>query len=215
MELIYTIPGLGTTKDLFKNISIPNYQLKVLHWPEPQAGWSLKDYAQKFLDQIDATVPVNLMGVSFGGMLCSEIAELIPTKKIILISSCKNRSELPPGIKILKTLPLQRFVNDRLYRAFAEKLSWAVGFEKNYLPEFLQMMRSMPRNYFKYCIDMIIRWNKTSNNTAIHHIHGNADTLLPHTFVKNYEVIEKGNHAMILYKAAEINVLLNTYFNGL
>lgn len=215
MELIYTIPGLGTTKDLFKNISIPGHRLKVLDWPEPKAKASLKEYASCFLDQINLTSPINLMGVSFGGMLCCEIAELVPTKKTVIISSCKNSTELPPGIKILKTLPVQKMINDELYRTFASRLSWIVGFEKDYLPEFLTMMRTMPTNYFKYCVDMIINWDKKNNTHPVYHIHGNADTLLPHSFIKNCELIKEGNHAMIVYKAPEINVLLNKFFNGL
>lgn len=215
MKVIYTIPGLGTTKDLFKHISVPNYQLKVLDWPQPQLGWTLKQYAKAFIDQIDTSEPVNLCGVSFGGMLCCEIADLIKTEKIILISSCKNRNELPPTIKLLKTLPVQKIMSDKLYRSFAEKLSWAVGFQKDYLPEFLAMMNSMPPDYFKYCIDMIVNWDKTTNAQTIHHMHGNADTLLPHSYIKNYESIAKGNHAMIVYKAAEINASLNKLLNGL
>lgn len=214
MEVIYTIPGLGTTKELFKNISIPNHQLKVLDWPEPQAGWTLKDYAKAFIKQIDVSSPIHLMGVSFGGMLCCEIADFIKTDKIVMISSCKNRNELPPTIKFLRTLPFQKLLNDDLYRAFASKLSWVVGFEKAYLPDFLRMMKAMPENYFKYCIDMIINWDKTSNTQVIHHIHGDADSLLPHTYIKNYEVIANGNHAMVVYKAAEINIFLNRIFNG-
>jgi len=212
--IIYTIPGLGTTKELFKYISIPNHQLEVLDWPEPQALWTLKDYALAFTKQIDTSSPVSLMGVSFGGMLCCEIADVIQTNKLVLISSCKNRNELPPTIKVLKTLPLQKIINDDLYRTFASKLSWIVGFEKVYLPQFLEMMGKMPKNYFKYCIDMIINWDKTSNNQKIYHIHGDVDNLLPHTYIKNFDVLHNGNHAMIVYKAAEINIFLNRIFNG-
>ncbi|PBQ32160.1 hypothetical protein CNR22_10370 [Sphingobacteriaceae bacterium] len=215
MHVIYTIPGLGTTKELFKNISVPNFQVKVMEWPEPKTGWNLKDYAREFVEQIDTTSPVNLMGVSFGGMLCAEIADMIPVNKIVLISSCKNRTELPANIRILKTLPVQKLVTDSLYRSLASKLNWIVGFEKDYLPEFLRMLEQMPKNYFKYCVDMIIHWDKKSNTQKIYHIHGNADNLLSHTSIKEYQLIEHGNHAMIVYKAQEINSLLNTYFNGL
>jgi hypothetical protein len=155
------------------------------------------------------------MGVSFGGMLCSEISDLIPVNKVVLISSCKNRTELPPNIKILKTLPVQKLVTDALYRAFASRLSWIVGFEKSYLPKFLKMMREMPKNYFKYCVDMIVQWDKKSDTQSIYHLHGNADNLLPHTFIKHCTIIENGNHAMVVYKATELNSLLNIYFNGL
>lgn len=215
MQTIYIIPGLGTTKDLFKNISVPNYKIEVMKWPQPQAGWSLRDYAKVFIEQLDATSPINLMGVSFGGMLCAEIADLVPVNKIVLISSCKNHTELPPNIRVLKTLPVQKLVTDSLYRVLASKLNWIVGFEKEYLSEFVNMMNQMPKDYFKYCVDMIVNWDKKSNTQKIFHIHGNSDNLLSHGSIKDYHLIENGNHAMIVYKAREINLLLNTYFNGL
>jgi len=215
LELIYTIPGLGTTKELFKNISVSGHQLKVLEWPKPSKGMTLKDYAKAFLDQIDTSQPVNLMGVSFGGLLCSELCDLVKTNKVVIISSCKSRNELPSTFRVLKMLPVQKLFNDNLYLSFASKLSWAVGFEKSYLPEFLPMMRSMPTDYFKYCINMLINWDKTTYSKKIYHIHGDADTLLPHAFVKDFETIKKGTHAMIVYKAKEINTFLNKFFNGL
>lgn len=186
-----------------------------MEWPNPQPVWSLKDYARAFIEQLDTTSPINLMGVSFGGMICAEIADLIPVNKIVLISSCKNRTELPPNIRILKTLPVQKLVSDSLYRSLASKLNWIVGFEKEYLPEFLKMMKQMPENYFKYCVDMIINWDKKTNTQKIYHIHGNSDNLLSHSCIQDYRLINGGNHAMVVYKAGEINSLLNTYFNGL
>jgi pimeloyl-ACP methyl ester carboxylesterase len=215
LELIYTIPGLGTTKDLFKNISVQHYSLKVLDWPEPQANQSLKEYAKTFLTQIDYSKPVNLMGVSFGGMLCCEIADLLPTKNIVLISSCKNKNELPSRIKFLRFFPIQKLLTDRFYRRLIPKSSWIVGFQKKELPEFKRMAEAMPPNYFKWCIHKIINWSKLENTQIIHHLHGNADRLLPHSNIRNFNVINNGNHAMIIYKADEINKHLNKIFNGL
>lgn len=215
MELVYTIPGLGTNKDLFKNISVKNHSLKVLEWPNPSANQTLQEYAKTFLSQIDSSAPINLMGVSFGGMLCCEIADLLPTKNIVLISSCKNKNELPARIKFLRFFPLQKLLSDRFYRRLIPKSSWIVGFQKTELPEFEAMAEAMPPDYFMRCIHKIINWNKSENTQTIHHLHGNADLLLPHRNIKNFETIDNGNHAMIIYKANEINKHLNRIFNGL
>lgn len=118
-------------------------------------------------------------------------------------------------LKGLKFLPVQKLISDKYYRRFAGRLSWLVGFKKSYLPEFIAMMQAMPANYFKLCISMIIRWDRRENTQKIYHIQGNADNLLPHTYLKNCEIIKNGNHAMIVYKADEINLFLNKIFNGL
>ncbi|WP_317899173.1 alpha/beta hydrolase [Aurantibacillus circumpalustris] len=214
MEIVYTIPGLGTDRNLFKNISIPQHSLKILEWPKPEPAFTLSDYAKTFIDQIDKSTPINMMGVSFGGMLCCEIADLIQVKKLVLISSCKTREELPIRIKFLKIFPLHKLVRDSGYRKLVSKLSWFIGFEKNDLFEFKQMAQSMPPNYFKYCIDMIINWPRKYNSQTIYHIHGLADRLLPSSKIKNFEPIKNGNHAMVVYKAHELNSILKKVFNG-
>ena len=112
MKTIYAIPGLGTTKDLFKNIKIPNYELKILDWPTTLPWYTLRDYSSKFIEQIDCSYPVNLIGVSFGGMLCSELSNQIKTDKVVLISSCKDISEFPTLLSERGRLGTARDVTD-------------------------------------------------------------------------------------------------------
>jgi len=41
-----------------------------------------------------------LIGLSFGGIMCTEIAKQIPVEKIIIISSIKHSGELPFWMKV-------------------------------------------------------------------------------------------------------------------
>lgn len=214
MEIIYAIPGLGTTKELYRNISIPNYEIKVLFWPEPKANYTLKDYAERFLVQIDTTVPVNLMGVSFGGMLCSELAEQIKTKKVILISSCKDISEFPFLLKALRIIPFHKLVSDKLVRFLAGTKRRFLGFEKSFDKIFFEMIQQMPPDYFSNAINYIINWDKKASKIEFIRIHGTSDKLLPNKN-KRYHLVKGGSHAMVLNKANEINVILNKELNGL
>src|SRR3954467_12850458 len=100
VNCIYAIPGLGNTKELYRNIFVPGYALKVLEWPEPGNATDLQTYAMAFLPQIDQREQVNLLGVSFGGMLCAELAEKLDTHKVFLVSSSKNRNEFPFSLKL-------------------------------------------------------------------------------------------------------------------
>jgi pimeloyl-ACP methyl ester carboxylesterase len=215
LKIIYAIPGLGTTKELFEAISIPDHQLKILEWPVPEGRQNMSEYAEMFLQQIDSSQPVNLIGVSFGGMLCCELAEKIKVDKLVLISSCKDRSELPVIFKILHFLPIHLLFSDRQYRWLASFSRSIIGFSKNYMPAYLEMVRSMPRNYFIRCFNMIVTWKRKNNLHPIYHIHGDADKLLSCKNIKKFDAINGGTHAMIVNQAGEINKLLNTHFNGL
>jgi esterase/lipase len=215
LKTIYAIPGLGTTAELFNGIYIPGYKIKILTWPVPQKTWTMKEYTAEILKQIDTSEPINIMGVSFGGMLCCEIADMVPVKRIALISSCKTMHELPVMFGILRKVPFHRMLSEKRFRALTRWSRWIIGFEKKYMPEYLKMVHSMPDHYFSRCFNMIVTWKRKSNKDSIFHIHGDADRLLSQRNIRNFENIKGGNHAMIVYKAAEINSLLNNYFNGL
>lgn len=215
MQTIYAIPGLGTDKELYRNIAIPNYQLKVLDWPQPEKNLSLEEYAAKFIPQINQSEPVNLIGVSFGGMLCAELAEQIKTNKVILISSCRNSSEFPYLLKALNYFPVHKLVPDGLVRLLAKSKRRFLGFEKSFEPTFVKMIDSMPGLYFSSCIRYIISWKRSTNTANIVQIHGMLDKLLFPRKINDFYAIEKGSHSMVLNRANEINDILNKEFNGL
>ena len=215
MNTIYAIPGLGTDRNLYMNIRVPNCELKVLEWPLPEKNLSMKDYSLKFLSQIDQSKPLFLLGVSFGGMLCTELAEYLKPAKTILVSSCRNREQFPFLLNILKYVPLHKIVPDKTIRLLAKANRKFLGFEKSAAPLFNRMIDSMPKNYFSWCIPYIVEWERYTNNVALVQIHGSADKLLPCKKIKNGYTISGGSHSMILNKGEEINVILKNEFNGL
>ncbi len=211
LKIIYAIPGLSTTKELFRYLKIENAHTIVLNWPEPRSNETMQSYAAEMAKQIDVTKPFYLLGVSFGGMLCVEIRKLIEPKKTFLISSCKNSNELPPQIKWFRYLPIHKIMPESLNRAMGRNVRRIVGFEKVFLPEFVKMVNSMPAGYFRSSFNCVISWEaKHEPDNNIIHIHGDADKLLPHKYVKADYVISGGNHAMIVYKANEISKIINT-----
>ncbi|MFN8117717.1 MAG: hypothetical protein U0W65_16530 [Bacteroidia bacterium] len=210
---IYAIPGLGTTEKLYVNTKIKGVEIIVLNWPTPEKNDTMESYARKFLPQINTNIPFCLLGVSFGGMICTELSKIISPKKIFLISSCKSRKELPWFIKTLKYIPLHRLISENQHRKMAYKGRWIIGFGKAYIPEFLGMVNSMTKNYFKYCINIIVNWNNTTLPKNTIHIHGDNDILLWYRFVKPDYTIEKGSHAMVVFQADEINKIIEKELN--
>lgn len=210
---IYAIPGLGTTEKLYVNTKITGVEIIVLNWPTPEKNDTMESYARKFLPQINTNIPFCLLGVSFGGMICTELSKIISPKKIFLISSCKSRKELPWFIKTFKYFPLHKLISEKQHRKMAYRGRWIIGFGKAYIPEFLGMVNSMTKNYFKYCINIIVNWNSTTLPKNTIHIHGDNDILLWYRFVKPDYTIEKGSHAMVVFQAEEINKIIEKELN--
>lgn len=206
--IIYAIPGLGTTEKLYVNTAVRNANIIVLEWPLPEKNDTMESYARKFLPQITTSEPFCLLGVSFGGMLCTELSRIISPQKIFLISTSKSRQELPWFIRFFKHVPVHKLVNEKLHRKMAYQGRWIVGFGKAYIPEFLGMVNSMSGNYFQNCINIIVNWNGKELPKNSVHIHGDHDRLLKLKFVKADHIISKGSHAMIVFQAEEINKII-------
>jgi len=209
MAVIYAIPGLGCNKWIYENLKVKGHSIKVLDWPPVKRHFTLKDYANEFLKQMDLTHEFYLMGVSFGGMLCIELGEVTEPEKIILISSAKNKNEFPNYFSVFKYFPVHLLLPESLHRKIA-LLSWKLlGFHKGLLPEFNQMIKSMPENHFRYCINYIVNWDRKSNSKPVIHIHGNGDKLLKYHKIKNVNyTVSNGSHAMVFTRSGEINQIL-------
>src|SRR5438046_2594666 len=96
MKTIYCFPGQGSDKRIFDSLTIsPDYQVKVIEYGTPQKHATMNSFARELAKQIDTTKPFVLLGVSLGGMICVELSEILKPEKTILISSAKNRNELP------------------------------------------------------------------------------------------------------------------------
>jgi hypothetical protein len=148
------------------------------------------------------------LGVSFGGMLCVELSQIIIPQKVFLISTSKHRKELPWFIRLLKYIAIHKLISEKHHRKMAYHGRWIIGFGGAYIPEFLGMVNSMNENYFKYCINIIVTWNGKETPKKSIHIHGDADRLLLYKNVESDYTISKGGHAMIVFQAEEINEII-------
>ena len=103
MTPIYFISGIGADERAFRLISLPGYEIRNVSWLEPLKNENLKSYSIRLSSQITTEDPI-IIGLSFGGIIAQEIALHIKTKKVIIISSLKNRKELPSLYKIAAAL---------------------------------------------------------------------------------------------------------------
>src|SRR6188474_3274769 len=94
MKEIYLLSGLGADKRVFDFVDFSGFNVNHIDWIEPQDNESLERYASRLLEQIKTPRP-SLIGVSFGGMVAVEIAKLMETNKIIIVSSAKTKLDIP------------------------------------------------------------------------------------------------------------------------
>ncbi|MCP9751582.1 alpha/beta hydrolase, partial [Ferruginibacter sp. HRS2-29] len=90
MKTIYLFSGLGADERVFKYLKFPGHHIVHIKWITALRNEPLAAYAKRLLEQVSTEHPI-LIGLSFGGIMAIEVSKLIPTEKVIIIASVKNR----------------------------------------------------------------------------------------------------------------------------
>jgi pimeloyl-ACP methyl ester carboxylesterase len=213
---VYLVTGQGFDQRVFNNIKLTqNFDTVHIIYTDPGKAHKLEDYARLLANQIDTTEKFSLIGVSFGGMICTEMCEFLNPEKVIIISSAKCRKEIPKLYKFFRYFPVNYVLPAFIYKAGGQTLRPI--FEKDDAQTnglFKEMLHDNNPKVLRYSTNMIINWNKKTYSDKIVHIHGEIDhTLLLKNIKANY-IIEGGTHLMVYTRADEINPLVNKLLNS-
>jgi pimeloyl-ACP methyl ester carboxylesterase len=209
---IYGFPGQGSNRHIFDSIILDSsFNMVVIEYGTPEKGASINTFAKQLSAQIDTTKPFILLGVSLGGMICVELSEILIPLKTIIISSAKNRMELPSRYKFQKMIPLNELFPGSLILASAKVLQPIVEPDRNKNKKtFQEMLNSKDAQYMKRTVKLIINWDRISNSKKIYHIHGDIDHTLPIKNIKSPDyIVKNGSHMMTLTNGKKISELLN------
>ena len=207
---VYFFPGQGSDERVFSEIK-PDTNFRIVHirYPIPAKGTTLPVYAALIGKQIDTSSAYIFVGLSLGGMICTELADFFKPEKIIIISSAKCRKELPFRYRFQKKIPLNRIIPEGWYKWGALLLQPIVEPDRNKNKQvFKSMLKNKNPTYLKRTVNMIINWERQKYDNRIIHIHGTKDHTIPIKPVKVTYSIENGSHMMTLTRGAEINTLM-------
>ncbi|MEN8156857.1 MAG: alpha/beta hydrolase [Bacteroidota bacterium] len=208
--IIYLFPGQGADYRQYREIEFPaGYDTVRISYPVPEKRENMREFALRFVPLIDQDAPFVLMGVSLGGMICTELADTLKAERVILISSAKSYKELPGRYNFSKRVAVNRIVPKGLTKAGARMLQGIVEPDRRYDKEtFKDMLKRKDACYLKRTVDMIVHWERTEHHPAIVHIHGDADHTIPVKHVNYDYLVEEGSHMMVLTRAGEISGII-------
>ena len=205
MKTIYCISGLGADERAFSNLKIEGYQLKVIQWLVPSRNETLYRYAKRMRAEIDTENPI-LMGLSFGGMMCIEIAKQIPVKKIIIISSIKSSLELPTWMKTVAWLKLNKILpvgSSKLTEPIQNRI---LGISTEEEKSIVAISRkNANKKYVTWAVKQAINWKSDWEHPQIYHIHGDNDKMFPINKLKPNYTLKDAGHFMIMNKADAVS----------
>ena len=209
MKTIYCISGLGADEKAFAKIRVPGYELKHLLWLTPIKNEPIAAYAKRMAEQITESNPV-LMGLSFGGIMCIEIAKLVPVDKVILISSIPSHKQMPLWMKAAGKLKLNRIVPLNAHMKLMQPMhDFFIGAKGEKEKEIVRRYRqNVQQDYLEWAINAILNWKNDWKPANLYHIHGDADRIFPIKKVKPDCIVKGGTHFMIFSKATDVSSYL-------
>lgn len=206
MKKIYCISGLGADEKAFSRIEIPGYQLEFIPWLTPGKEESIQAYAKRMSEVVQEEHPI-LMGLSFGGMMCIEIAKLINADKVILVSSVPTYKQLPWWMRTAGRFRLNKLLPIRSSTTLLQPVQdYHIGATTQEEKEMVRRYRKMVApDYLHWSINTILNWKNEWKPASLYHIHGDADRIFPLKNVQPDCVVTGGTHFMIFSKAKEIS----------
>jgi pimeloyl-ACP methyl ester carboxylesterase len=211
MREIYLISGLGADKRVFDFVDLSDFKINHVEWVPPLHHESIELYAKRLSEQIKTSQPT-IIGVSFGGMMAVEIAKIIDTDKVILISSAKTRYDIPFYFRMIGQLGINKIVPKILFKSINPLTYWFFGVKTDIGKDLLKKIINDTDEHFLYwAIDQIVNWRNTALLTNLTHIRGTDDRILPNSHC-DFKV-NNGGHLMIIDQGKEISNLIRKILN--
>ncbi len=214
---IYCVPGLSASSKIYEFIDLPkeDFEIHLLDWLIPEnINETIEHYAKRMCETITEENVV-LMGVSFGGVMVQEMSKIVHPKKIILISSIKNKSELPKRLKLAKSSRAYKLFPAKNINSFENFMGIVFGkMAKKRIEQYRIYLSVRDPLYLKWSVYNVLHWQQEKTLPNILHIHGDSDHIFPFKHIKNCANIKNGTHVMVLNRAREISKIIVENINN-
>jgi len=203
---VYGISGLGADKRVFDFLTL-DFEFIPVDWITPNKNEPIKDYSKRLSRVIDTKNDFCLIGVSFGGLIATEISQILNPKTTILISSAHTKNELRTifswfgKTRLIKLIPTflfdpPRFIAKYLFGAKNTKL-------------LNKILDDTDLNFAKWAVNELTNWKNVTQIKNVLKINGTKDKLIPPKGNTKMELIDNGEHFMIVDKANEVSKIIN------
>ncbi len=206
---IYAFSGLGADQRIFSYLKL-DHEIIPIQWIVPEPNETLESYAGRLGEQIDTSESFALLGVSFGGMLASELSKTLKPVATILISSAATRHELPWMANVSQRYRLAQKIPTRLFKPPVLGAYVGFPFHKRNREVAKGIIRDTDPQFVQWALGAIVNWKNETHPENLYHIHGRLDPILPYKKRMGAEALGTG-HFIILKEAEEISLRINQF----
>lgn len=206
----YLLPGLGADGRLFSRLDLSGHTPHRIDWPAMPEGSSLNDYAMALAGRVDASREHAIIGVSMGGMVAQEMAQLTKPRHTVIISSWKGPQEMPMPLRLMRGTHPERLLTPAFMKRLLPVVRWQMGLENDDDTRlFGDFVHSTPVAQLRVQIGAVLGWEGPESPVpGLVHVHGDCDRLMPIGHIAEPLVIPGGGHFMVYNRAGEVSLVL-------
>lgn len=205
---IYLISGLGAGEEVFSNVTFP-YDTVFIPWLIPEKDELMEEYARRMSEHIDSSEDFILLGVSFGGIICQEIARFLPPKKLVLISTVNSEKEIPAYIKLFAKSGITKLAPIQLIKKNNWMSHLLFGAQNKSDKAFLDgLIDQIHPYYFKWSTTQIGKWKGDYGFSNQTRIHSKTDRIFPNPDVDLVDKWLTGGHFAVFISGKKLSAFL-------
>jgi pimeloyl-ACP methyl ester carboxylesterase len=217
VDRIIMFPGLGADPRLLAPQQAGGLPIESPEWIMPGRGDDLPAYARRICDALRPEGDFAIGGVSFGGMVACELAQLCKPKFLLLISSCRSARSLPRFYQCVEWVSrlVPGPVIKRRCEASSRFMARVEGLDHDQYLLIRDMSMGLPVPFLRRVGRMIPKWEgPASFPCPVHHIHGARDRVIPMSRVAPDEVVEEGGHLINMTHPQRVNRFIERVMHG-
>ncbi len=219
---LYLLPGLGADARIFNELDCGDaLEVICLDWIPSTGAKSMADYARMMHEHYQLEPPYALGGVSLGGMIAQEWAQLAKPEALVLISTATSREDMAALIRVAASMKIGPYLSKPMLTALGVVGDRFTKKSPKARALFLEMLENSDADLLTFGAAAVLDWQPPALAVPYLRIHGTVDKVFPFqdAFLKSDalghgEVIKGGNHFMIFEKGKEIGGLIAKYFEG-
>lgn len=207
---VYYLSGLGTDHRIFSFLNLKDVEIRYLEWLTPDPKETTWSYAERMSKNIDTSEDFGIIGMSFGGMMATEISKIVKPKFLVLISSVMTYKELPLLYRMAGGFGLHELLQPLLIKSMQHIYTQIVTEDPTKAEAIEEMVWDSDPAFLRWAVGKAANWKNSQKIDCIR-IHGTKDKILPMPRGEVDFKIVGGGHLMVVTHSYEISEFLNSY----
>lgn len=207
---------MGATRAVFAPQFTDFPELIVPAWIEPERGETLAAYAKRLAAVIDPGMPCVIGGMSFGGMVATEMCKHLDAKALVLIASLQHPDERPRRARWVCTLvgrmPAWLVWCGQLLARVLAPIAWCLTTRNGW--SLYRQAWGNSATLLAWSARALAHWeaSDTAIPCPVFRLHGGRDPALPAKRCAtgdDVDLVDGGRHVLTLSHPARVRAIIN------